>query len=300
DGWSMGPLARDLATAYIAFCQDRAPEWAPLPVQYADYTLWQHQLLGDHTDSNSLFAAQMAYWAQALAGLPDQLSLPTDRPRPPVTSYRGDYLTVRFEAGLHEQLRELARHTGASLFMVLQAGLAALLGKLGAGNDIPIGSPIAGRTDQALDNLVGFFVNTLVLRTDISGHPSFRQLVSRVRETALAAYAHQDIPFEYLVEVLNPTRSLAHHPLFQIALALQNTPKADFALPGLDTSLVFASTGTAKFDLSFHLWEQYGPDGKPDGVDGVIEYATDLFTAATIDTLFTRWLHLLESVATIL
>ncbi|MBV9729130.1 MAG: AMP-binding protein, partial [Pseudonocardiales bacterium] len=163
DGWSLGPLSRDLATAYAARCQGQHPGWAPLPVHYVDYTLWQHQLLGDQADPESLFATQLAYWTQALAGLPDQLTLPTDRPRPPVASYRGDYLTVDIDAGLHQRLRELARRAGASLFMVLQAALAVLLSKLGAGDDIPIGSPIAGRTDQALEELIGFFVNTLVL-----------------------------------------------------------------------------------------------------------------------------------------
>jgi len=298
DGWSLRPLARDLASAYAARCHGHQPDWAPLPVQYADYTLWQHQLLGEHTDLDSLFATQLAYWTDTLSGLPDQLSLPTDRPRPPVATYHGDYLPIRLDTELHQQLRDLARRSGASLFMVFQAGLAALLSKLGAGEDIPIGSPIAGRTDHALDDLVGFFVNTLVLRTNTSGHPSFRSLISQVRETALAAYAHQDVPFEYLVEVLNPTRSLAHHPLFQIALALQNTPEAGFALPGLDTSLMFTSTGTAKFDLSIHLWEHHAPDGTPQGLDGLIEYSSDLFDPATVETIFTRWVRLLETVAT--
>jgi len=183
-----------------------------------------------------------------------------------------------------------------SLFMVLQAGLAALLSKLGAGTDIPLGSPIAGRTDQALDDLIGFFVNTLVLRTDVSGNPSFAQLLARVRETALAAYAHQDVPFEYLVEVLNPARSLAHHPLFQAMLTLQNAPEADFDLPGLDVSLVPAPTGTAKFDLGFSLWERRGPNGTLEGIDGVVEYAADLFDPATVQTLMARWTRLLEAV----
>ncbi|MGH3771500.1 MAG: amino acid adenylation domain-containing protein, partial [Pseudonocardiaceae bacterium] len=296
DGWSMGPLSHDLATAYTARCQGEVPGWAPLPVQYADYTLWQHQLLGERTDPDSLFATQAAYWTQALAGLPDQLALPTDRPRPPVASYRGEYLAVRLEPGLHHGLAGLARQAGASLFMVLQAGLATLLSKLGAGTDIPIGSPIAGRTDQALDDLIGFFVNTLVLRTDTTGDPTFTQLLAQVRDTALSAYAHQDIPFEYLVETLNPTRSLAHHPLFQVMLALQNTPPGDFDLPGLRVSSLWAPTGTAKFDLGVSVWERRGPDGSPQGLEGFIEYASDLFDPATVEVIVTRWVRLLEAV----
>jgi amino acid adenylation domain-containing protein/non-ribosomal peptide synthase protein (TIGR01720 family) len=296
DGWSMGLLSTDLAVAYAARRQGHRPGWAPLVVQYADYSLWQHQLLGDQADPDSLFATQLAYWTQALTGLPERLTLPTDHPRPPVVSHRGDYLTVWVEPDLHQGLRQLARHTGASLFMVLQAGLAALLSRLGAGHDIPIGSPIAGRTDHALDDLVGFFVNTLVLRTDTSGNPTFRELLARVKTTALAAYAHQDVPFEYLVETLNPTRSLAHHPLFQVMLAVHNTPNADFDLPDLDTSLEPAPTGTAKFDLTINLSEHHHPDATPAGIDGIIEYASDLFDRASIHALATRLTRLLEAV----
>ncbi|MGH8902423.1 MAG: amino acid adenylation domain-containing protein [Egibacteraceae bacterium] len=295
DGWSMRPLSQDLARAYAARCQGQAPGWAPLPVQYADYTLWQHQLLGDETDPDSLFAAQVAYWTQALAGLPEQLALPADRPRPAVASYRGGNLPVRLDPALHQGLAGLARQNGASLFMVLQTGLAALLHRLGAGDDIPVGAPIAGRTDQALDDLVGMFVNLLVLRTDTSGDPTFTQLLARVRETALTAYAHQDVPFEYLVEVLNPTRLLAHHPLFQIMLVLQNLPEAGFALPGLRVSAVPAPTGTAKFDLNFGMSERHGPDGSPEGLDGGIEYAADLFDPATVQMIADRWIRLLEA-----
>ncbi len=298
DGWSMGPLSQDLVRAYTARCHGAEPGWAPLPVQYIDYTLWQHQLLGEHTDPDSVFADQLAYWVQALAGLPEQLALPTDRPRPAVASYRGDYLTVELGPTLHQELASLARRSGASLFMVLQAGLAALLSRLGAGNDIPLGSPIAGRTDQALDDLVGFFVNTLVLRTDTSGAPTFTQLLARVRDTALAAYAHQDVPFEYLVEILNPARSLAHHPLFQIMLALQNAPEADFALPGLRVSGMGAPTHTSRFDLSVSLSEQRGEDGAPHGITGVVEYARDLFDDATVEALLARWTQLLQAAVT--
>ncbi len=294
DGWSMDLLLVDLATAYAARNQGQQPNWAPLAAQYADYTLWQHRLLGDHADPDSLFAGQVAYWTDTLAGLPELLALPTDRLRPAVASFHGDCVSGRLDPLLHQGLTGLARRTGTSLFMVLQAGLAALLSRLGAGTDIPIGSAIAGRTDQALDDLVGLFLNLLVLRTDISGDPTFTQLLAQVRETALAAYAHQDVPFDYLVEALNPTRSLARQPLFQIGFGLQNTPQNDFDLPGLRTSLVPVPTGTAKRDLNFFLFEQRGPDGDLQGIEGAVEYATDLFDPATIEALFARWVRLLR------
>ena len=199
------------------------------------------------------------------------------------------------EARLHQALVTIARQAGASLFMVLQAGLAALLSRLGAGDDIAVGSPIAGRTDAALDELVGFFVNTLVVRTDTSANPSFTELVARVREAALGAYAHQDVPFEHLVEVLNPARSLAHHPLFQVLLALQNAPEGDFEPAGLEVSEVVVSTGTAKLDLAITLAERRGPDGSPGGLVGAVEYATDLFDPATVETLFARLVRVLEA-----
>ncbi|WP_063748729.1 non-ribosomal peptide synthetase, partial [Chondromyces apiculatus] len=295
DGWSMGPLLDDLATAYQARRELRAPGWAPLPVQYADYTLWQLRLLGDQRDPSSLFATQIAYWARALAGVPEQLPLPTDRPRPLVPSTRGGTVPIRLGPALHRGLFELARQRGASLFMVLQAGLSALLSRLGAGEDIVLGSPIAGRTDHALDDLVGFFVNTLVLRTDTSGDPSFTQLLGRARETALGAYAHQDVPFELLVEVLNPVRSLAHHPLFQVMLVLQNNPEAHLDLPGIAASTVPVALETAKFDLLFALGERRGTDGSREGIEGVLEYASDLFDPATVEAMVARWLRLLEA-----
>ncbi|MFI1582861.1 amino acid adenylation domain-containing protein [Embleya sp. NPDC020630] len=297
DGWSIGPLARDLSTAYRARCGGEAPVWTPLPVQYADYTLWQRDLLGDPADPESLAARQLAYWKQALAGLPEQLALPTDRPRPAVATHRGATVDLTLGADLHATLLDLARARGASLHMVLQAGLAALFTRLGAGHDIPIGTPIAGRTDEALDDLVGFFVNTLVLRTDTGGDPSFAELLTRVRDTNLAAYAHQDLPFERLVEELSPTRSLAHHPLFQVMLALQNTPDASIELPGLRVSGRATPTGTARVDLTLDLTERHTPDGAPDGIVGTAEYATDVFDGAGIETLTNRWTRLLASVA---
>ncbi|TQE38786.1 amino acid adenylation domain-containing protein [Streptomyces ipomoeae] len=296
DGWSMTPLARDLAAAYAARCQGLEPDWPDLPVQYADYTLWQRELLGEESDAGSLFARQLAYWTRQLAGLPEHLQLPADRPRPPVASHRGDIARVELSPELHAGLADMCRRTGSSMFMVLQAALAALFTRLGAGTDIPIGSPIAGRTDQELDELVGCFVNTLVIRTDTSGDPTFSELLGRVRENALAAYTHQDVPFENLVEVLNPARSLSYNPLFQTILALQNVPLGEFDLPGLHVSTMSMPVRTAKFDLVFNLRERYRPDGGSGGVTGAVEYATDLFDLATVETLVARWTRLLEAV----
>ncbi|MFJ8743802.1 amino acid adenylation domain-containing protein [Embleya sp. NPDC127516] len=297
DGWSTGPLSRDLTRAYAARARGEEPAWEPLPVQYADYTLWQHDLLGDPAHPDSLAARQLAYWKGALKGLPDQLPLPFDRPRPAAATHRGERLAFELDAGVHAALTDLGRCHGASLFMVLQAGLAALFTRLGAGTDIPIGSPIAGRTDQALDDLVGFFVNTLVLRADTSGDPTFAELLARVRDNALTAYAHQDLPFEQLVEELNPTRSLSRHPLFQVMLGLHPAPAQDLALPGLRADAVPLDTGTARVDLAFALEERYGPHGDPAGVDGTLEYATDLFDRSTIETLTARWTRLLRAAA---
>ena len=296
DGWSAGPLLRDLSAAYRARCQGQAPRWAPLPVQYADYALWQRELLGDAGDPGSAVAGQAGFWRQALAGLPAELALPWDRPRPAVSSYRGAMTGFEVPAAAHARLLAVARQYRVTLFMAVQAALAVLLSRLGAGDDIPLGVPVAGRTDDALGDLVGFFVNTLVLRTDVSGDLSFAGLLARVREADLAAYQHQDIPFEQLVEVLAPERSLSRHPLFQVMLAVQNAPGGDLSLDdGVTISGVLAPTGSAKFDLSFAVTEQFTPAGQPAGLAGDIEYATDLFDPATIDGIAARLVRLLEA-----
>ena len=297
DGWSMAPLWRDLAAAYAARREGRAPQLAALPVQYADYTLWQHQVLGSENDPQSAIARQLGYWTERLAGLPDQLDLPGDRARPAVSSHRGGSVALQIPAELHGRLVALARASGASLFMLLQAGLAALLTRLGAGDDIPIGSPIAGRTDSALDDLVGFFVNTLVLRTDTSGDPSFHELIARVRASNLSAYGQQDLPFERLVEVLNPARSMARHALFQVMLALQNNAEFEAALPGLGVSFERVETASARFDLSVIVGEQRADDGSPAGIGGIIEYATDLFDRTSVEAIGARLVRLLAAAA---
>ncbi|MFG3253799.1 amino acid adenylation domain-containing protein [Streptomyces sp. NPDC048172] len=292
DGWSVLPLARDLCTAYEARLRGEAPAWEPLPLQYADYTLWQRELLGDPADPASLAARQLGHWREELAGIPDALDLPTDHPRPAASSHVGGTVGFELDPELHETVAALARANGASVFMVLHAAVAALLSKLGAGDDIPVGTPVAGRTDAALDDLVGFFVNTLVLRTDLSGDPTFRELVGRARDTDLAAFAHQDVPFEHLVEALAPTRSLGHQPLFQVMLAFQNNEGAGFSLPGLTTTVAPVPTGTARFDLAFELTER--PGG---GVDGHLEYSADLFTEDGARTLTERLTRLLRALA---
>ncbi|MFF1379492.1 amino acid adenylation domain-containing protein [Streptomyces sp. NPDC058308] len=297
DGWSLAPLWQDLATAYAARRRDEAGgRTEPLPVQYADYTLWQRQLLGDADDPESPAARQLAYWTDALTGLPECTELPLDRPRPHAASHRGDTLHFTVDAGLHRRIADLAGRCGASPFMVVHATLAALLSKLGAGHDIAIGTPVAGRTDHALDGLVGFFVNTLVLRTDTSGNPAFRDLLARVRETDLAAYAHQDLPFDRLVDALAPARGTAHHPLFQAMLALQNAPRTTPELPGLTVRERAVGTGACRFDLSLSLREFHGSDQRPQGMEGVAEYSTDLFDRDSVARLVQRFLRFLDAV----
>ncbi|MER5772637.1 condensation domain-containing protein, partial [Streptomyces sp. NPDC001985] len=295
DGWSTAPLARDLLTAYQARCQGGAPDWEPLPVQYADYTLWQRDRFGAgvRTDEDN---PELAYWRTALEGLPELLPLPTDRPRPRMSTHRGDLVRFGWDAALHERLTALARTHNATLFMVVHATLAALLTRLGAGTDIPVGSVVAGRRDSALNDLVGFFVSTLVLRADTSGDPTFEELLARVRTADLDGYAHQDTPFEQLVETLNPVRSPSHHPLFQVGVGLQDDPAGNFRLPGLEVATRLLGTGSARFDLFFNLVERRDEDGRPAGVAGELEYSTDLFDASTVTGLVERWARLLDAV----
>ncbi|MFH7600647.1 condensation domain-containing protein, partial [Streptomyces racemochromogenes] len=248
-------------------------------------------------DPQSLISRQSEYWRQELAGLPELIELPLDRPRPAVATHTGDIVPLELDADSHAALARLARQTNSTMFMVFHAALAAVLTRLGAGTDVPIGTAVAGRSDEALEDLVGFFVNTLVLRTDTSGDPTFRELVERVREADLGAFAHQDVPFERLVEIVNPVRSLSHHPLFQVMLVLQNNAESKPSLGSLTARVEDLAVGTAKFDLAFTLHERHTADGTPAGVGGALTYATDVFDRGSVEVLVGRLVRLLEAVA---
>ncbi|QDY81409.1 non-ribosomal peptide synthetase [Streptomyces qinzhouensis] len=292
DGVSGAPLARDLTAAYTARRDGRAPDWEPLPVQYKDYALWQRELLGEMSDPGSLAAAQADYWRTELTGVPQPLNLPLDRPRPAERSSEGDTVPVLVAPKVAAGLQRLADERGVTMAMVLQSALAVLLRKLGGGDDVTIGGPIAGRTDEALAELVGFFVNTQVLRVDLSGDPAFTELLARVREKALAAYEHQDLPFETLVELINPDRSAAYQPLFQTMFAWQNWARLDFGLPGLDVEFEQYLTQTSLADLFFSMaMDESG------ALRGDLMYATQLFDRDTAEGIAARFALVLEQVA---
>ncbi|MFE7275213.1 amino acid adenylation domain-containing protein [Streptomyces sp. NPDC057623] len=289
DGWSAEPLLRDLETAYAARLRGARPAWPPLAVQYADYTLWQRRSL----DEGGLAEAELSYWTRQLEGMPEELQLPADRPRPAVAGYRAGAVDFTLDAEVHRLLRDLAGEAGGTVFMALQAALAVLLGRLGAGDDIPLGTPVAGRGDAALDGLVGLFVNTLVLRTDVSGDPTFRTLLARVRETDVDAYAHQDLPFERLVDALAPARSMGRHPLFQVMLAHQQAPDGTRDFAGLTLSEPRVDHYTAKTDLAFHVFER--PDG--DGITGALVHSRDLYDHETARDMVERFVRLTGDLA---
>ncbi|MET9604176.1 amino acid adenylation domain-containing protein [Streptomyces sp. NPDC006512] len=297
DGWSLRPLAEALSTAYEARAAGRAPAFEALPVQYADFAVWQRDLLAGEPDPDGVMGRQLAYWRHALTGLPAETPLPFDRPRPAVPSHRGGSLRLTLDPEVHRDLLELAEDRGASLFMVLQAGLTALLTRAGGGTDIAIGTPVAGRADESLDGLVGYFSNTLVLRTDSSGDPAFTELLARVRAADLAAFDHQDLPFERLVDSLNPPRHAARHPLFQVMLALQNNTEAVLRLGGDTAALTPTPTGTAKFDLFLDVVERRDAQGRPDGLAWHVDYNADVFDHGTAAALAEHLHTLLTAVA---
>ncbi|MDV6301096.1 MULTISPECIES: non-ribosomal peptide synthase/polyketide synthase [Rhodococcus] len=297
DGASMGPLAVDVMTAYTARSAGSAPDWEPLDVQYVDFALWQRTVLGSESDPDSVAAQQVSFWKDALAELPDQLVLPTDRPRPPAQSFRGNAVRFTVDAGTHAALAELGRTEQASLFMVVHSAFAVLLARLSGSEDIAVGTPIAGRGERALDSMIGMFVNTLVFRSTVESSMTFRQLLAQARERDLAAFAHSDVPFERLVEVLNPVRSTARNPLFQVGLSFQNLAESTFELPGLTVSAVEADAVTAKTDLQLSISDRYDQDGSPAELSAEFSYATDLFDRTTIEAFADRFVRLLAAVA---
>jgi amino acid adenylation domain-containing protein len=285
DWWSRGVLLAELAALYTARTTGRPAPLPELPVQYADFAAWQRQWL-----RGEVLDRQLDYWKKQLAGAAT-LDLPTDRPRPPVQTFNGARRPFALPADLIEKLQAVSRGEKATLFMTLLAGFQTLLHRYTGQDDICVGSPIANRTRAETENLVGFFVNSLVLRADLGGNPTFRELLGRVREAALGAYAHQDLPFEQLVEVLQPPRDLSRPPLFQVMFALQNTPVSPPAVPGLHVQALDIDNGTAKFDLTVFLFET------GQGLKGEVQYNTDLFDAATIERLTGHFRTLLEGAA---
>ncbi|MFI8817181.1 MULTISPECIES: amino acid adenylation domain-containing protein [unclassified Streptomyces] len=292
DRWSCEPLAADLALAYTARSQGLEPGFGPPAAQFADYVLWHQRIMGDERDTGSPAGSQLAFWRRALAGLPDELDLPTDRPRPATAGRRRSTVPIRLDAALHTRLTQLARTTRTSLFMVLQGGLAAMLTRLGAGTDIPLGCQVAGRDDAALADMVGCLRNTLVLRTDTSGDPAFTELLDRIRKSGLEARANSDLPFDRVVDAVHPTRSLARHPLFQIMLVLRNASVRQFALPGIEVTEQYVHTADARFDLVIDFREEPGGE-----LGGVVEYADDLYDRVSVERFAARLVRLLRAFA---
>ncbi|HEX2184154.1 MAG TPA: condensation domain-containing protein, partial [Chloroflexota bacterium] len=286
DGWSMGVLYGELSALYAAYREGGEPSLPEQGVQYADYAVWQREQL-----EGEALERQLAYWRERLAGAPERLELPTDRPRPPVQTHRGATVPVELSPELLAQLQALGRSEGATLYMTLLGAFQVLLGKYAGSEDVVVGSPIAGRTRGEVEELIGFFVNTLVLRTDLSGDPSFRETLRRVREATLGAYAHQELPFERLVAELSPERSLSHSPLFQVAFTLDNAQDTGGGLAGLSVQGVGTEFEVAKFDLSLTL------TATAQGLRGGLTYSTDLFERGTAERMLGHLARVLEQVA---
>ncbi len=285
DGWSIGVFVQELSALYNAYSQGQPSPLAPLPIQYADFAIWQRHWL-----QGNVLQSQLSYWQQQLASAPALLSLPTDRPRPSVQTFTGAYQEFALSVELTNGLTQLSQQQGATLFMTLLAAFDTLLYRYTGVADILVGSPIANRNRSEIEGLIGFFINTLVLRTDLSGNPSFSELLTRVREMAMDAYSHQDLPFEMLVETLQPQRDLSHTPLFQVMFVLQNAPISTIELTGLTISLLPTESATAKFDLTLAM------QNTPTGLVGVWEYNTDLFDAGTIERMTDHFVTLLEGI----
>ncbi|WP_280485444.1 amino acid adenylation domain-containing protein [Nocardia cyriacigeorgica] len=297
DGASMAPLARDLMTAYLARRGGNSPRWSPLEVQYADFAIWQRAVIGTDDDENSIAARQLAYWREQLDGLTGELELPLDRPRPAIPSMRGASTGFALSPEAHQALTRIAREHNSTLFMVVHAALAVLLSRLSGESDVAVGTPIAGRGERALDDLVGMFVNTLTLRTRVDGGDSFAALVDQARETDLAAFANSDIPFERVAEVVAPGRATAHNPLFGTVLSFQNNEQPSLELPGLTVTALDAGAIAAKFDLQVNVDPRHEADGTPGELITVLTYATDLFDESTAQSFGRRFERILTAVA---
>ncbi|MCP2289083.1 non-ribosomal peptide synthetase [Nocardia amikacinitolerans] len=298
DGSSLAPLARDVLVAYSARRAGVAPQWQPLPLQYADYALWQHELLGADDDPDSLVHRQLEYWRGALDGLPDVRSLPSDHPRPNMSTHRAGMIEFHIEVDVQQRIRQIARWHGVSIFMVAHAALAVLLGRISGQQDVAIGTVIAGRGDGELDELVGMFVNTLVLRSRVRPEDTFENLLAATKDGDLDAFGNADVPFERLVEVVAPTRSTSHHPLFQVLLAFQNFEFNPGSVPELGVRAIEMPAIGAKFDLEWMLDEQFDEEGAPAGIDCSLTFALDLFVPSTARTLADRYVELLDAVTT--
>uniref|UniRef100_UPI0012FF46FD non-ribosomal peptide synthetase n=1 Tax=Streptomyces aureocirculatus TaxID=67275 RepID=UPI0012FF46FD len=295
DGLSLAPLLRDVELAYRARADGETPDWAPLPVSYTEHTLRQREKLGDDTDPDSALSRHLRYWERALSGFEGLLELPTDRPHPPVADHRGDRIAVEWPAALQEQVRQVAKEHRSTGFMVVSTALALLLSKLSGNPDVAFGVPTTGRRDADTAELVGFFANTLVLRTQISADMTCADLLRQVRKQTLDASAHQDAPFDALVDVVNPARSQTHHPLVQVMLGWQNTITPALRLPGVRADIVPTTSRAARMDLTFGIGERYTESGAPAGIGGVVEYRTDVYDAATIESMVARLRRVLSA-----
>ena len=285
DEWSIGVLLREMGILYEAFKTGRTPALPDLPVQYGDFAIWQQKRL-----QGEVFEKQLSYWKQQLEGLPPVLELPADHTRPPAQSFRGGKQWFSLSSDLTRSLRELSDQQGATLFMTLLGAFATLLHRYTGQQDIVLGSPIANRNQKEVESLIGCFINTLVLRTDLSGNPTFVDLLGRVKEMALGAYANQDIPFEKIVEELQPERDLSRPPLFNAMLSFQNVPMPSMELPGLILKPVEVHNDTAKLDLSLSISET------ATGLVGYFEYSKDLFNDATISRMMSHFQILLYAI----
>ncbi|MFM7367501.1 MAG: non-ribosomal peptide synthetase, partial [Sphaerospermopsis kisseleviana] len=285
DGWSMGVFFQELTQLYNAYCQNQPSPLSTLPIQYSDFAIWQREWLQGDVLQN-----QITYWEKQLKDAPTLLSLPTDRPRPAVQTFVGDHYKFALAPELSQKLTELSRQEGCTLFMTLLAAYDTLLYRYTGQSDILVGSPIANRDRAEIEGLIGFFVNTLVMRTNLEGNPSFSELLTRVREMSLGAYAHQHLPFEMLVEALQPERNLSHSPLFQVMFVLQNTPISTLELSGLSVNLLEVKSEISKFDLTLAMEESAS------GLVGVWEYNSDLFDSRTIERMAGNFITLLESI----